>query len=912
MQSNNLIWGYLVVIASFCGVGYFLSNVSFQSQVVPVWLPAGIALAACYLSKNKLLPAVFISSFIFNFSVGPDFSLDVLMSVVALQNAIIATGATLQAYVGSTLMLKWLDNPLNETKTKRTLSFVFVIGILVNLISANIGVTSLTTLNSFFSWDGFLLNMTYWWLGDSAGVLIATPLILAICHYREAGKEQKSTPLVIVFTLSALFIFIVLMTWLFVAKSNQNINSLVNANVKSIDNALFRQISNSLMELQQFSRRLSAHPELSEQTFNEYSSRYMAKDRVLNALSWNPVIPQSDLSQHKQIMRSIYPNVRDQATIIRGEPLTPDDFIIYVKYIYPLEPNEKALGFNVNSNHVRRQTLSLVLDSHQAAATDILQLVQTAEKRPAFLVFNPVVSRSMQTQGSLNPQLMGLATGVFVVDQIIAEAFTDENRKMFDYQLLEVGAQAPFLASNISMNEAFKADNVIELEVHVLEQRWVMKLLPKEAYLLQLKNQSFLILFLLQFAIVTIFISLILLMNNRRVGLDLMVQSRTKSLEKAVEAANQSSEAKSRFLANMSHEIRTPMNSVVGFARLASQSNSLDEVKGYVEQIGLSSDLMMNVIDDILDISKIESDKLTLNETQFDLKDLVLKIDAIYGSQSQDKGLQWSLTDELPTQYRYVGDPTRIQQVLMNLCANALKFTANGKVMMYAGIKRQQGNKSIISFAVRDTGVGMSETQLERVFEPFTQADESTSRKFGGTGLGLTITKQLCQLMGGSIAVESKLGEGTLFTVEIPLVVREAPVTQVLDKNHEQLEAVNLSPLRVLVAEDNKINQLLIVKILNNFKITPKVVDNGQLAVEQIAESEFDVILMDCQMPVMDGYEATKKIKALRPDLPIFALTADVDVASREKAAIYGFDLHIAKPIDADTLQNALATVLKT
>jgi CheY-like chemotaxis protein/anti-sigma regulatory factor (Ser/Thr protein kinase) len=380
----------------------------------------------------------------------------------------------------------------------------------------------------------------------------------------------------------------------------------------------------------------------------------------------------------------------------------------------------------------------------------------------------------------------------------------------------------------------------------------------------------------------------------------------------------------------MSHEIRTPMNSVIGFAQLAKVSNNMEEIKAYLQNIDISSDLLLHIVDNILDISKIESEKLFLTKDAFDMHLVLDRIYSLFEVEASNKELSWHLRDNLPIGVNFAGDQTRIEQVLMNLCGNAMKFTQSGGVSITADLDKIYNNTAQISITVEDTGIGISKDKIETLFSPFTQADSSTSRDFGGTGLGLTIAKKLSQLMAGDISIESKLGAGTsfIFTCKLPLTRTKPKVITLENNSFQQLtnqttdntennisspgETSNdLSQLKVLVAEDNRINQKLIRTVLTKLGINAVIVENGQLAVDYVKKETVDVILMDCQMPVLDGYQATEKIRTMPEyaDLPILALTADVDTRSKEKALSLGFTKHLAKPINLEELTLCLLEV---
>jgi CheY-like chemotaxis protein len=317
-------------------------------------------------------------------------------------------------------------------------------------------------------------------------------------------------------------------------------------------------------------------------------------------------------------------------------------------------------------------------------------------------------------------------------------------------------------------------------------------------------------------------------------------------------------------------------------------------------------------VNDILDFSKIESGKLEISNAPFDIHAILSRINALFESISVDKSIAWSMQDDMPTDLYFSGDEVRIEQILINLCGNAVKFTTEGSVSVLAKLISQDSDSANILISVKDTGIGIDEQTQSRLFKVFTQADDSTTRNFGGSGLGLAIAKELSYLMGGDISIKSELGQGAEFIFEFRL--RIADLKDSINENFGQQTGQNIdfSSLKVLVAEDNKINQILIQNILSTIGIESVITENGKQAIIALQLKEFDLVLMDCQMPVLDGYEATKQIRNLPQfvDLPVIALTADADTESREKALEIGFTDYLTKPIDIDLLIETLKKYL--
>ncbi|MBL4682290.1 MAG: response regulator [Pseudomonadales bacterium] len=366
-------------------------------------------------------------------------------------------------------------------------------------------------------------------------------------------------------------------------------------------------------------------------------------------------------------------------------------------------------------------------------------------------------------------------------------------------------------------------------------------------------------------------------------------------------AADSKADTRSEFLANMSHEIRTPMNAIMGFSELALRENcSKEEKHFYLEQIGHSSANLLGILNLVLDLSKIEAGKLQIETVEFNLGDLIENLAAQFRPILKNKNFKLHVVMNITLPTNLIGDSLRIRQVLTNLLSNAIKFTEHGSVTMQVDI----ANGSELIVIVEDTGLGISKSQIKDLFEPFSQADTSTTRIFGGTGLGLSIVKQLLELMGGTINVTSTPAVGTKFTVTIPVkivkqIVQIAPLPLKNQDQNNQLENC-----RVLLVEDNSINQLLATTILKKAGMPCTIAENGKEAVDAIQKGEFDIVLMDIQMPVMDGLEATRQIRQIHKNhsLPIIGLTANAMEQDRQACMDVGMNDFIAKPFKTQLL----------
>lgn len=402
----------------------------------------------------------------------------------------------------------------------------------------------------------------------------------------------------------------------------------------------------------------------------------------------------------------------------------------------------------------------------------------------------------------------------------------------------------------------------------------------------------------------------------RAYGLDI---TSDVALRRAKEAAEESARAKGIFLATMSHELRTPMNGVLGCTQLLRDTSLTNQQRELIETMHRSADALLTLVNDILDFSKIEAGKMTLEVADVNLRALISDVTTLTEGLAAQKGLTVSvkIDPDVPEVFR--GDPIRLRQILFNLIGNAIKFTKQGGVTVTVSVKqeRTEGSDSVVlQWSVRDTGIGMTPEQQARLFQAYAQADASTTRKFGGTGLGLMICRQLVELMGGTITVCSEFGQGSTFvytTNLLPAIHRDSTASSLGAEPRSAGEQV--APLRVLIADDNEINQVVACKFLQKLGCQVEVARTGREAVEAITRTAYDVVLMDCEMPEMDGYEATREVRRREEGtlshLPIMALTGHASDADAEKCRQAGMDNVMTKPLTLPALRTSLQELLR-
>ena len=376
-------------------------------------------------------------------------------------------------------------------------------------------------------------------------------------------------------------------------------------------------------------------------------------------------------------------------------------------------------------------------------------------------------------------------------------------------------------------------------------------------------------------------------------------------MQKARIEAEEARKTQEQFLANMSHEIRTPMNGVIGMTQLLEGTELNEDQLDYVHTIKESAGNLMVIINDILDLTKIVAGKITIEKTDYVFKELIEHVVKLHQLKADGKAILLNTNIDEAIYPVLTGDPVRLKQILINLVGNAIKFTEKGSVTINVKLLKDDAQQGMLEFAIVDTGIGIAEDNVESVFERFTQVWGDSKRKYGGTGLGLTITRQLIELQGGSIHIKSKQGEGSIFTFYLPIqkgTIQPKPAIQLLEHN----QSYNLANINILLVEDNLINQKVVVKCLTNHGAFVDIANHGSEAIHLLNKKGYDLVLMDLQMPVMDGYEATKIIRnemgRKTGTLPIIAMTASALITDRKKCLMTGMNDYIAKPFQMEEL----------
>ena len=563
-------------------------------------------------------------------------------------------------------------------------------------------------------------------------------------------------------------------------------------------------------------------------------------------------------------------------------PPPPGEDRMLVQFIEPLEQNRAALGLDIGSGPMRRATALKAMRTGTVQLTQCIQLVQDASRRPGYLMLLPVYrgSAAPMTEAEREAACIGWTYSPFVGGSVMSDLPELEHAQLelaaFDGAL---GASPLICGQLPSAEPSF----LTQRSVDVGGRRLSLQLWPKQEGGVAL-GFGWGPLWFLGFGLLT------------STGLLLLMFLLRSSNRSAIRAAESASKAKSDFLAIMSHEIRTPLNGVIGMSELLL-SESLDEpARARAEVLHQSGEGLLALVNDILDYTKIESGHLELESRPFAPQRVVEQSVALFAESLSGSGVECRVATREGSAW-HLGDALRFRQIVLNLLSNAVKFTHAGEILI-----ELESREDSLMLSVSDSGIGMAPEAVERLFCAFTQAESSTSRRYGGSGLGLSIVKSLVELMGGEIQVESTPGTGTRFEVWVPLPTVAPPAAL---PSTESTLSLDLR-LRVLVAEDNSVNGTITRAMLERLGCEVEWVVDGEAAVEAALEGQHDVVLMDCHMPGMDGLEATRRLRAAGYGAPIVALTANASVKDMAACSEAGMDGFLSKPIRQGDLHEAL------
>jgi signal transduction histidine kinase/CheY-like chemotaxis protein len=687
---------------------------------------------------------------------------------------------------------------------------------------------------------------------------------------------------------------------------------------------------------------------ITRQEFKTFAQPLLRRATGIRAILWIPRVRNADRPAYEAAALrdglSRY-QIWEESTNREIVPAAQRDEYFPVCFREPAKHAYRVLGFDQFSAPIRRKVLCQARDDNEMVATEQTTFWSDRERRLGVLEFVPIYARgkpcdtveqrqqniegfisvAFRTKDLVNSVLSQLDPGGVDI-QLYDEMAPPDNRLLCYYSALD-GQVHDGMGKDLSAS--VHQDLCKTTMFGVGKRQWSVRVLPSAGFFARHQaNEDWHVLI---FGLLTTGIVAAFLGRSKRVEQDLQhysaaLESKNASLKDLYTAAEVARKAKSEFLANMSHEIRTPMTAILGFAEILGGTQHSPEAADAIETIKRNGDYLLALIDDILDLSKIEAGRLAVERVTCSPTSLLADVISLMEVRARAKNLPLEIQCSGPIPEAIQTDPIRVRQILINLVGNAIKFTEVGSVRVVMQLREENGQPSRMQFEVIDTGIGMSDEEMARLFHPFTQADASTTRRFGGTGLGLAISKRLANMLGGNIAVQSMPGKGSTFafTVETGSL---AGVRKILHTGTD-LPRVAAKPVppqnhstlprgcRLLLAEDGPDNQRLIAFLLRKAGAEVTVVENGKLAIEQVQAATgqgrpFDVLLMDMQMPVLDGHQAVQQLRAEGYAGPIIALTAHAMAGARAKCLDSGCDSYLAKPVTTASLLEAVARFVR-
>ena len=595
--------------------------------------------------------------------------------------------------------------------------------------------------------------------------------------------------------------------------------------------------------------------------------------------------------------------ISDDSQIIKAIELAPDGV---VKDIYPLKGNEAAFGIDMLNSPARKHEANLAMKSGQYTIAGPYELNQGGL---GSLLFEPIYI----TDKSGEKSFWGFSILVLDWNRFLEELELDKlTDASYCYQMWKKDGNSGKKTIIAQGGDAIHK-GAVQISCKVPNDTWYFEIIPHTGWV-TVKQQALVFLVAVSIAVLATAICYLMLHRKQREKLY------TEEIRKSAEKARKANEAKTRFLFNMSHDIRTPMNAIVGFSGLLEKSLH-DEKKslGYIKKIRVSSDILLTIINQVLEMARIESGKITLNPESVNIREMVEAMNTVFESSLTKKSLEYQCSLNV-VHDQILCDKTKMEEIILNVVSNSIKYTnPHGKITVSIDELDSEDEKNAnYKVVVEDNGIGMSQDYLPHIFEEFSREHTSTETRVAGTGLGLPIVKSLVDRMGGTIEVESEEGKGTRFIMKFSFPV--SLENQVREKEKQNIPDITekLEGKRILLAEDNELNAEIAETVLEETGIKVKHVEDGIQCIEELKkmpEKYYDVILMDVQMPNMDGYTATQRIRDLddsRAEIPIIAMTANAYDEDRRKAQEAGMDGFLAKPLDVDEMMRLLGKIIKT
>jgi len=882
-HSHTLAHAALYFILGALGLSLAISP-GYSSPIFPA---AGLALALSIRYGMQGIAAVFLGSFILNYCQSLLNSRD--FTDAAIISTLIASGSALQCTIGAALVRRFLKPGWEFLDNEKPIFNLLLLGGgIACLCSATVGVSSMYLLN-IISFDEVSISWWTWYAGDALGVLLAAPLFLLLFQTEDQRDWLRFKSVAIPISFAVLLaggVFYAASRW-----ESEELNKRVTEEGQKIQRLLETRVTTHQEMLSSLKRLIEVNPDINRVQFDQFTKLTLDEQKDVTALCFNPLVLQESRGEFELRMAK---ELDEPSFVIRerssnGDLVTAANSAMHVPvmYISPLPENRKAVGYDIYSEPVRRQAIEHSMNKRTSAATAPIQLVQDNRTRAGVLLMQPVFDEEI-----LNKQygdVKGFAVVVLKVDDMVRIALRNQLDNSLAFRLSDAGSepgQSVFYQTNNWTNSKLIHEYTWQTNIGVADRSWKLEITPTASYLKEHRPVFAWVVGVLSMFFAALLQVMLMAISGRTELVRRKVSEQTQFIEEQKQQleitsaqANAANLAKSRFLATISHELRTPMNGILGMAKLI----------------------------------QLESNN-TKQKEQAEVKRL-------YEAQAHHKKIELETYCEEASNACYMGDAGRIRQILINLVSNALKFTEHGYVKIIANASQFTTAGQIeLRFEVVDTGIGIAQNNLARLFQPFSQLDDSYNRKHAGSGLGLSIVKKMAELMGGTVGVESVPEQGSRFWFTVRVTPSENPEKADNAQNKVSLSnpKENLQQLtgNVLVVEDDPINQKVTRAFLNKLGLTSEIASNGALAVQMVRSGyRPDLILMDIQMPELDGHGATRQIRAFEFEnalspIPIVALTAAAFAEERTRCFQSGMNGFLSKPVSLIELMEEIGKYL--
>lgn len=898
-------WIITVVVAF---ISYYLfAKVGLLFAIPPgfasaIWPAAGIALAVFLIRGPWALLGIFFASTLANFQVGGHPTDGFLWSSLFVPS-LLAAGTCLQLIISRFLAYRFCEIPLQSAALKELVKFLLIVGPISCVIASGVGASVLALSNAIPMEKALFIWLT-WWVGDFIGVMFFAPLVFLLVDNSFLSKNKHKWEIII----PSLLLFI-LVSFVFSLSRNQFTQSKHQEFVRSTNNFVqeLSLIENTVsQQLLAMSALFNSH-DVSREQFKTFSEGIMSKHFTLRGLGWVEYVADHQRENFVNTMQQQGINEYKIKRLDNGKFIKSElqDYYLPITYLEPQQANRAALGLDLSSHPVVKKTVLQAVISGDMTMSPQLTLVQQQKKFNGLVVYYPVYENLAQDPGYDN--LKGLVEVVIELDVMVNSIFKELNQSDFHFRLVtNKFTQVPVSDTGYADSAAFHHTGTFPL----FNSAFIVEFSSTSKFDNESVDWSSWNTIIAGSIVSTFSLFFIILVSNFNSHLEYQVKLQTRKLTNINKKLSKASDAKSRFLANMSHEYRTPLNAIVGFSQLGKQGSNDPQSADYFSKIQDASSLLLGIINDVLDFSKISEGKLVLEMTVFNLQQQLQSVVNLLAKKAEVKGIELNFNYDATSELYLRGDQTRLKQILVNIADNAIKFTEQGSVDLNLTVIKSDQQMLWLAINVTDTGIGIEQDKLSILFNSFTQADESTTRRFGGTGLGLAISKQLAELMGGEITVTSELGQGTEFHIELPFYIADKP--NIVINNATTQSSLDFTGRTALIVEDNKINQLVAQKQLKTFNLATEVADNGQDALNKLLKHKPDMIFLDLHMPVMDGFTMLQKLITLPDykDIPVVIISASVTKEDKQKAHRLGVEDYVTKPFTQEDLAKVLVKFL--